>query len=91
MSEQELREALEGMCRQFAFWSKGSLWHGGLSALEEAFDVLGWGDLHPCPDMQCDEPGCTEQATCGVPTPEGYRHMCSKDAQKYREKEGKPQ
>lgn len=77
-TEKELREALEGMCRQFAYWRAGCLWHGGLSALEEAFGVLGWGDSHPCPDMQCDEPGCLEKATCGFPTPDGYRRTCHK-------------
>jgi hypothetical protein len=30
--------------------------------------------LHTC----CDEPGCTQEATCGTPTPAGYRHTCGR-------------
>lgn len=26
----------------------------------------------------CDEPGCWEHATCGTPTPTGYRRTCGK-------------
>jgi hypothetical protein len=26
----------------------------------------------------CDEPGCSEQTTCGTPTPNGYRRTCSR-------------
>ena len=26
----------------------------------------------------CDEPGCWQPATCGVPTPGGYRSTCGK-------------
>ena len=25
----------------------------------------------------CDAPDCTRQASCGTPTPDGYRHTCS--------------
>jgi hypothetical protein len=24
----------------------------------------------------CDEPGCWKDATCGTPTPDGYRRVC---------------
>lgn len=42
-----LTEALVGMCHQFAFRTdRGALWTGGLSALEQAFDALGWEDVH---------------------------------------------
>lgn len=42
-----LTDALVGMCHQFAFRTdRGALWAGGLSALEEAFDALGWEDIH---------------------------------------------
>lgn len=40
-------DALIGMVQQFAFRTdKGALWTGGLSALEEAFEVLDWEDPH---------------------------------------------
>jgi hypothetical protein len=71
-----LRDALEAMVRQFAYWTDGkggSLWTGGLSTLEDAFDLLGWDDPHPVPDMACDEPGCSKQGTCGWPSENGYR------------------
>lgn len=73
------REALESMVHQFAYWSENGpgLWTGGLSALEDAFEVLGWeADLHPMPDMACDEPGCTKQQSCGWPSDAGYRLTC---------------
>lgn len=82
---QRLREALEGMVCQFAYWASpaGGYGTGGLSALEEAFDVLGWDDPHPAPEARCDEPGCMERADCGWPTRPGgtglnggYRRTC---------------
>lgn len=81
----DLRDALEGMARQFGYWSDtaGGLWTGGLSALEHAFDVLGWDDPQPMPDMRCDEPGCLYRADMGWPTRPGgtsvnggYRRTC---------------
>ena len=80
-----LRAALEDMVRQFAYWSNsaGGIYTGGLSALEEAFDVLGWDDPYPLPDRRCDEPGCMEDGTMGWPTRPGgtglnggYRTTC---------------
>lgn len=72
------RDALESMVHQFAYWSDkaGGYWTGGLSALEEAFDVLGWDDPHPEPEARCDEPGCMGQITCGWPSANGYRRTC---------------
>lgn len=29
----------------------------------------------------CDEPGCTREATCGFPTPSGYRRTCGEHMQ----------
>jgi len=90
-----LRDALEGMVQQFAYWSsakdKNGLWTGGLSALEQAFDVLGWDDPHPCPEQTCDEPGCTKQATEGVPTSKGYRRTCLKHCPDWRTRHGQAQ
>lgn len=78
--EGQLREALESMVHQFAYWTTdhgGAYWTGGLSALEEAFEALGWTDPQPAPEWaRCDEPGCTRQRTCGIPTPVGYRKVC---------------
>lgn len=73
-----LETALTDMTRQFAYWSDkvGGYQSGGLSALEGAFDALGWKDPHPAPEATCDEPGCLERATCGTPTTKGYRWLC---------------
>lgn len=27
---------------------------------------------------RCDEPGCRQEATCGFPTPHGYRRTCGR-------------
>jgi hypothetical protein len=69
-------EALENMAWQFAYYNAGTLTTGGLSALEEAFEVLGWDDPHPAPGRLCDEPDCTNEGTCGWPSPTGYRQTC---------------
>ncbi|HSW43519.1 MAG TPA: hypothetical protein VLM76_13510 [Patescibacteria group bacterium] len=73
------REALVEMVRHFGYWSSavGGYCAAGMSALEDAFDVLGWDDPHPFPEDRCDEPGCLGQATCGWPTRDGrYRRTC---------------
>jgi len=79
------KSALIEMVWQFAYQGvkdgKLILHTGGTSALEEAFEVLGWDDPHYVPDtdgMNCQWPGCPEWATCGKPTPEGYKRYCGK-------------
>lgn len=29
-------------------------------------------------ESMCDEPGCPNVSTCGLPTPEGYKWICGK-------------
>lgn len=29
----------------------------------------------------CDEPGCTQEGTCGFPTADGYRRTCSEHSE----------
>ena len=81
MTSEELRDALEDVVTQFAYEGERdgmpAYSTGGLSALEHAFAVLGWSDPHPVPGMACDEPGCNAWASCGKPTPDGYRRVCS--------------
>jgi hypothetical protein len=46
--------------------------------------------LNQCPECGecqnftnvCDEPGCEAEATCGWPTPTGYRRTCGKHMSK---------
>lgn len=85
----QLEDALSDMANQFAYYTEGradgepGLRTGGLSALEHAFDALGWTDPHPAPWRVCDEPGCRKEGTMGWPTRPGgtgpnggYRHTC---------------
>ncbi len=59
-------------------------WIGDESEMLRAPDPFNEGDmLYACPKcrdqslvLACDEPGCKKQATCGTPTPEGYRRVC---------------
>ena len=94
-TNQELTEALESMCYQFAGWSErtGGYSADGLSALEGAFVVLGWDNPMSCPKVCCDEPGCKKQKSCGWNSPTGYRQTCSKHNDRNRkeqEDEAKP-
>lgn len=81
-TEKELLDVIEGLVIQFAYSldNPPRLGTMGLSALEDAFQVLGWEDPHPVPEMGCDEPGCGAHAVCGWPSPQGYRRTCSEHA-----------
>jgi len=76
----ELMETIEDLVRQFAYPTVKNgvpcLTTGGLSTLEGAFAVLGWDDPHLCPEGACEAEGCTDWATCGTPTPDGYKWLC---------------
>jgi hypothetical protein len=77
MTAERLRHALLGMVEQFAYYGQGGYLHtGGLSALEEAFAVLGWPNPYPAPDRRCDEPGCPDEGTSVTPSSTGYRRVC---------------
>jgi len=79
-THEELMETIEYLVRQFAhpIVKNGvpCLTTGGLSTLEGAFTMLGWDDPHPSLEDACQAPGCTEWATCGAPTPDGYKRLC---------------
>lgn len=59
-------------------------WQGTSATVLRAPDPFNEGDeLIACPKCRCqtirtccDEPGCWEEATCGTPTPSGYRRTC---------------
>lgn len=76
----EQTDCIEGLLWQFGIRGmedgKRMLWAGGLSALEDAFEVLGWDDPHFVEDQGCEHPGCVKWATCGTPTPDGYKRLC---------------
>ena len=78
----ELKSFAEDVVYQFGYHInyKGRL-HlstGGLSTLEWAFGILEWEDPKPYPEGECEWDGCYEYASCGVPTPDGYKRVCSK-------------
>ena len=78
----DMKEFAEDVVHQFGYYcqNKGRLHitHGGLSTLEWAFDILGWENPHPVPEYECEIDGCHEHATCGTPTDDGYKRVCSK-------------
>jgi len=75
-----LRETIADLLYQFAYdttYRNGpALTTGGLSALEDAFAVLGWSDPHRIPEEKCQTARCPKRATCGTPTPDGYKRLC---------------
>jgi hypothetical protein len=71
------------MVNQFAYAGRAingvsTIWTGGLSALEGAFEALGYSDPQPMPHKQCNWMGCVEHSTCGVPSAKGYKWVCGK-------------
>ena len=78
--EDDPAEVIEDLLCQFAYRTKKNgrlaLTTGGLSALESGFCAIGWDDPHPIPDAECQRDGCHEEATCGTPTPDGYKRLC---------------
>ena len=86
LDRKTLQDALEDVVYQFAYRGKMedgglSIWTGGLGALELAFRTLGWPDPKPYPEGECESEGCHEEATCGTPTPTGYKRLCGKHCQ----------
>lgn len=100
------KEALEYMVWQFGHKGvkdkKSIIWTGGLSALEGAFEALGWDDPHYVEDYDggicdvegcagCDVEGCAGWVVAqgGMWRETGYWCLCSKHSQAHRD--GKPQ
>ena len=85
---EEILEFAESVIRQFAYKIKinghCAFTAGGLSTLEEAFCIVGWDDPKMAPESECEAEGCHEWATCGMPTPDGYKFLCSKHRKMYQ-------
>jgi hypothetical protein len=84
------KDALEDMVQQFAYRgvsknNKPMLYTGGMSALEGAFEALGWDDQKEFEDGNgiCDVEGCMDwtvaQGSMWAET--GYWCLCRKHAQ----------
>lgn len=88
---ERLGEFAEEVIRQFAYRIKTNercaFTAGGLSVLEEAFDIVGWDDPHLCPECECEEDGCHEWVTGGMLTPDGYKWLCARHRAAYRARE----
>lgn len=88
---ERLGEFAEQVIRQFAYRIKTNgqcaYTAGGLSVLEEAFDIIGWDDPHLCPECECEEDGCHEWATCGMLTPDEYKWLCAGHREIYKARE----
>jgi len=68
----DAREIIESLCYQFGYQTYKNgvpcLGSAGLSALEDAFVILGWENPHPVPEMACELCG-KKWATCGTSAP----------------------
>ena len=78
------KEALEAMVFQFGYYGvkddKPIIFTGGLSALESAFEILGWDDPHYLPEegYTCEIQGCMKHDTCGTHWGDKlYLRLCS--------------
>ena len=75
------KEIIEGLLYQFAYQGekggRAMLWTGGMSALERAFDFIGWDNPHFVPEMECEIEGCHSFADCGLSTPNGVIQVCT--------------
>jgi hypothetical protein len=83
----KLRNALIDMVDQFAYPldNPPRITTGGLSALEHAFDVLGYSDPLEVPERKCQYENCNRTATCGTPSPKGYKRVCGEHFRKINE------
>jgi hypothetical protein len=78
----DYKEALEDMVWQFGYRgvkdNKPVIHTGGLSALEGAFEALGWEDPHYLPEegYTCEVVGCMEPDTCGTHWGKLYLRLC---------------
>ena len=79
----KLRDALTNMVWQFGYRGvknrKPIIHTGGLSALEEAFEALGWEDPHYLPDAEgycCEVEGCVEPDVSGSHWGSLYLRLC---------------
>ncbi len=87
------KEALEDMVWQFAYRRGGMyLSTGGLSALEGAFEALGWDDPYEVkdPSMECDIEGCHEFRSPQITWGGVYVLICDKHFHDYLTKKPLP-
>ena len=95
-----IKDALEDMVWQFAYRGvrdgKPIMHTGGLSALESAFEALGWSDPKYFEDMEgciCDVDGCMDwvEAQGGMWRETGYWLLCRQHCDSHRKGDPQPQ
>lgn len=89
------KDALEDMLWQFAYRGvkskKPCLFNGGLSALEHAFDVMGWDNPHYVEEINtCDVEGCCEWYSCQLHWEGMYVCLCSEHGDDCFEQKPRP-
>jgi hypothetical protein len=91
----KIKEALHDMVWQFAYRDtkndKPMLWTGGLSALEGAFEALGWSNPHFVDEvMECDIEGCHNWYSPQIHWDGMYVLICDLHARDYLVKKPRP-
>lgn len=92
----EIKEALESMIWQFGYRGvkdgKPIIGTGGMSALENAFDALGWNDPYFIDEVEntCEIDGCMEEPSSGTHWGELYLSLCYKHSKMLRDGEKRP-
>lgn len=92
----KFKSALEDMVWQFGHRgtknSKLIIWTGGLSALEEAFEALGWEDPHYVADesMECDIKECVKWRSPQTVWDDVYVLICEKHFRDYCAEKPRP-
>lgn len=83
-TREDLIATIEDLVSQFAYEgaTRGglpALTTGGLSALENAFEILGWTDPHPAPWRRCEygKPRCKKWYGGIWPIDGTYMRLCS--------------
>lgn len=98
-TEDELREVVNDLVWQFGYRvvNKGrpSITSGGLSALEDAFDTLGWDDPHFLDEDEqkgatCEIAGCVEFRVAGARWDGLYVGLCSSHSSAQFKGEARP-
>jgi hypothetical protein len=92
-----MEEALINMVFQFGYRgvvdNKPCITTGGLSALEEAFEALGWDDPHIITEEgnTCEIKGCMDETTSGQTWEDMYLRLCHKHGLMAFKKEIRPE
>ena len=91
-----MKEALEDMVMQFGYRGVANkrpmITTGGLSALESAFEALGWDDPHYLKEEgnTCEIVGCMEESVSGLRWGKYYLRLCSKHSSMAFKKKRRP-